>query len=494
MLILALHQLLTWQSIKAWMYTGIAIKMAQALRLGSEFNHRYSPKQKEVRRRTFWACFTMDRLVSFCTSRPTSIDTTTVRIQLPCPESVFAFGEPYTGPYLGGYLVPASQPSQANIAPLYVTAIRIWGDMCRLQMVLGRRRLKHLPTDSQGEFYQLTKAVENLCQSLPPSMRWSEYNYRLYQAVGQAQAFVNLHFLLYHAGCVMHQEYLPQLDVPINLTEETAPEAYDGAGQSLDHFDEKLIHVCMANANSITEMATVLYNGSSQEKQILQSTFAANALMTAGSVHLWAQYTHMADTDGHFPPDYKAKSRKLLYILRSWQGQWKVAGAWSETLEMLSKLYDFAYGSSEETEPWYWEGTPQDNPDLVLVDEVEMENQSHPGICEGDGLPDPAALCQRLIEKVRTVMLIPLEATDVKKRNLRTFIRTLSQHMWGSEVLQRIGDSFGNLESDTGSETATFGPEEFSVDGLLHDPFYATNVAQDLFPTDEALQDRFYAN
>jgi hypothetical protein len=88
---------LAWTNFKAWMYTGTAIRMAHALQLGSEFNQRHSPRQKEIRRRTFWACFVMDRLISYSNNRPLSIDMVSVRIQLPCPENRFIFEEDLLG-------------------------------------------------------------------------------------------------------------------------------------------------------------------------------------------------------------------------------------------------------------------------------------------------------------------------------------------------------------------------------------------------------------
>jgi hypothetical protein len=80
------------------MYTGTAIRMAHALQLGSEFNQRHSPRQKEMQKGTFWACFVMGRLISYSNNRPLSIDMVSVRIQLPCPDNRFAFGEDYFGP------------------------------------------------------------------------------------------------------------------------------------------------------------------------------------------------------------------------------------------------------------------------------------------------------------------------------------------------------------------------------------------------------------
>ena len=64
-LMLAIRELMIWSNIKAYIYAGTALRMAQALYLNVEAHQHYSPRQKEIRRRTFWACFVVDRLIIF---------------------------------------------------------------------------------------------------------------------------------------------------------------------------------------------------------------------------------------------------------------------------------------------------------------------------------------------------------------------------------------------------------------------------------------------
>jgi hypothetical protein len=213
--------------------------------------------------------------------------------------------------------------------------------MALLHVSGGRRRSKHGPHTSQSEFYQCERAIGHFSSSLPPSLCWSTQNYKLHQVTGQAQAYVNLNFLLHHSRCVMHQEYLPQLDSQYFLNSEIDDATiYDTAGISLDYKDTAIIKSCISTVNIITDMALTLNNGSEKDRGLLQSVFAANAIVTAAAVHLWVLYTQTCNAC----PKHEAlaKAESLRQIIKSWQPQWRVATAWVETLEMLYKLYVYS--------------------------------------------------------------------------------------------------------------------------------------------------------
>ncbi|KAM0245583.1 hypothetical protein ACHAQJ_010523 [Trichoderma viride] len=447
-LVLAIRELVTWTSFKSWMYAGTAIRMAHALQLGSEFNSRHTNQHKEVRRRTFWACFVVDRLVSYSCNRFFAIDMRSVRIQLPCPSNTFAFGETYSGPTLDSIVLYGHQLSQLGILPFYVAMVQLWGDMAMLYKSGGRRQLKEAPTDITGQFYQKEKAVELFTAILPPTLNWSAHNYKLHQVTGQAQAFVNLNFLLLHSKCVMHQEYLPQLDSQYALTLEIDPiTTFDNAGLSLDHKEPKIINTCIDSAQAITDMATELNNGDQRDRDLLQSTFAANAIITATAIHLWILYTQ---TCSRCPKHVaKANADQLLQIIKSWQTRWRVASAWVETVEMLYKLYDFSYGSSNPLADngWLQTGINELGESPTLDEEVMGQSGEYPELSDGDGIPDPSTVCQHLFDKVRGILLNPLDPTDVKKQILRMYCKTLWQYMWSYESIQGFSNEFVTFDS-----------------------------------------------
>jgi hypothetical protein len=75
LLMLALYEWGQTRDLSAWIYSGIAIRLAQAIRLPyeeDEENHRDNATEIEVRRRTWWSCFIIDRMLSAGKYRPTN--------------------------------------------------------------------------------------------------------------------------------------------------------------------------------------------------------------------------------------------------------------------------------------------------------------------------------------------------------------------------------------------------------------------------------------
>lgn len=125
MLMLALHEWSTNRGIKAWTHLRSAITSAQAMGLhieqelddqpfarcfpiasvtensGSDHDRGLSSIgssndafiQQEIRRRTFWTCFILDRYLSNGKFRPQALNAKDMRIQLPASEQAFLFGE-----------------------------------------------------------------------------------------------------------------------------------------------------------------------------------------------------------------------------------------------------------------------------------------------------------------------------------------------------------------------------------------------------------------
>ena len=101
--LLGFRELLCRNTGRAWMYTGLAIRMAQGLRLGKEYFQKYPHREREVRRRALWTCFIMDRLLCFLTARPQVFRSRQISIQLPCPTKNFLFDEDFRGPGLSEF-------------------------------------------------------------------------------------------------------------------------------------------------------------------------------------------------------------------------------------------------------------------------------------------------------------------------------------------------------------------------------------------------------
>jgi len=94
--------------------------------------------------------------------------------------------------------------------------------------------------------------------------------------------------------------------------------------------------------------------------------------------------------------------------------------------------------------------TDENNDNSEVAEEVVSESAEHSTISDMDGMPDPSTMCQRLSDKIRNILVNPLLATDVKKRNLTIYSRTLWQHMWIFGPTEGASDDILTLENIMG--------------------------------------------
>jgi hypothetical protein len=411
------------------MYVGVAIRMSLGLRLAKEYSPNHTPQEKEIRRRTHWACLIMDRLLAYCSARPQTLRLEKTEIQLPCPETSFIFNEPYIGPSLDEFVNNRiTAPLTYGVLPYFVTAVALWGNMACLY-VAGRRQVILPPAHPSSPFSIAIDQLRQWCQRLPEKYRWSMRNYSLHRSVGEGAIFFNMSILLQHALCVSHQEYLPHLEMPRTFAQETPyPKSiYDTAGLPLDHRDENLIAVCVQSANNIIEMAKAMLEQHTSGI-LLQSTFIGGALMTAATIFLWVQYAAKGYLDrNQHAANAKDKVKFVLELYLLWGTRQTIAGAWADTLCMLSKLYATAYGNGG-AETSYDEGSIYPGANLPsssegLTDTTVIKDAMV-------GVPEPDKVCQTMFDKVRLITLTPFEDVENKQKELEVIIRTLWQHMW----------------------------------------------------------------
>ncbi|KAG0742779.1 hypothetical protein G6F62_005019 [Rhizopus arrhizus] len=98
LLLLASHQHGTRKSARAWLYSGMAFRMAQDLGLHRNCDHwNLSPEECERRKRVFWCCYVVDRLGSAMYGRATTFEEKDCDVPFPSVDDhglLSAKGEP----------------------------------------------------------------------------------------------------------------------------------------------------------------------------------------------------------------------------------------------------------------------------------------------------------------------------------------------------------------------------------------------------------------
>jgi hypothetical protein len=107
LLFLGYHEWTELQGEQGWNTIGIAVRCTQCLgyqfdetkKYNSDTDYDDASKQqddfinREVERRTFWSCFIMDRFLGCGDQRPQMLNVEKLRLQLPCSDKAFTFGQ-----------------------------------------------------------------------------------------------------------------------------------------------------------------------------------------------------------------------------------------------------------------------------------------------------------------------------------------------------------------------------------------------------------------
>ncbi|KAK1836379.1 fungal-specific transcription factor domain-containing protein [Podospora conica] len=225
----------------AWMYVGVAIRMAQALGLGEGDKEQektfrstaapvakasMTPSQmmiaKEIRRRTMFSCLILDRLLGCGKGRVSTIRSEDLQIQLPCSEVAFDLSEDvYTG-----FLKPPSDdkprgPINDSVLSRFVRLVDIWGEISKWSFAGGRFTEKHAPWSPETTFYQLRGKLKRFYDELPELFQWSTSNYYKHENHQASSVYVSMHMLGAVCRIMLNREYIPF--IPIRCEKASGP-------------------------------------------------------------------------------------------------------------------------------------------------------------------------------------------------------------------------------------------------------------------------------
>ncbi|CAG9975120.1 unnamed protein product [Clonostachys byssicola] len=339
-LVLALAELLASNGLQYWMTTGIAIRMAQYMRLNKEYNEGVTVQMQEIRRRVFWSCWVFDRTSAYLLNKPRTLSLANVAIALPNTEAALVHHEVTKGWTLDDFHKMNARMSETGMTPYYLKAVSLWSDLADFSVCRRRLRDNLPPTEPRSAFYKLNGELSQWYNALEPTISWSVPNFEMQRHLGQGSLFLATHLLSRSAVCVGHQCYLPHLD---NYTVLSG--SIDAAGWSYLHREESLIEACISNALSVGEILTwaVAAQVFQDHNDHLQRLWAAKSILSIVRSLLWIRHA----TDPKVSETMQGLAVKYLDVisrlLSSWIGQWKVAKQWLSIVEALSALCNAAY-------------------------------------------------------------------------------------------------------------------------------------------------------
>ncbi|CAG8079577.1 unnamed protein product [Penicillium olsonii] len=309
LLMLALHEWGMCRGKSAWVYVGMAIRLAQAMGLSFELENefpardpslsspgfkaeadhfglprRVEPREptsddiiaQETKRRTFWACFILDRCLSSGKYRPRMIRVKDLGIQLPS-DNAFAFGErvrtarltepavrrpqsfgsqsmqiPSIRQSIGGFgdeklpgpnSTPDNKPwspisrrkdsseeevdrwevgAEESVLSRVIRITRIWGSIAKWSCAGGRRIEQYPPWHPESRFSSLRLQLAEFQDSLSRNLQYSLRNtdtHIMYKTT--LASYTVMHVVYFLSVIVLHRAYIPFL--PLRCNEPVGP-------------------------------------------------------------------------------------------------------------------------------------------------------------------------------------------------------------------------------------------------------------------------------
>ncbi|KAF2773906.1 hypothetical protein EJ03DRAFT_264288, partial [Teratosphaeria nubilosa] len=273
-LLLGLHEFGTCQGGRSWMFGGMAQRMAYALQLHKDLDH--DPKlrrgsdsksqgeltftDREIRRRTMWSCFLMDRFNSSGTDRPIFVTEQYIVAQLPIKESYYQME--ISGPTedLNGNVPNPVQPGTGQlanarenmgVAAYLVRLVAIWGRLIHYLNLGGKDRDQQPMWAEESTFQSIKRAAEQWKNALPDSLQYTPENLQNHSSEKLANQFLFLHIVYNQIILFMNRFALPipgarpvfPQEMPTEFIRAASRAALDAANQvsalvheAMDHF------------------------------------------------------------------------------------------------------------------------------------------------------------------------------------------------------------------------------------------------------------------
>ncbi|KAE8145931.1 C6 transcription factor [Aspergillus avenaceus] len=429
LLMLALHEWGMCRGKSAWLYVGMAIRLSQAMGLAYELENDFfsrdgpplpfrtegeffgvtrrgmEPKEQtsevviaqETKRRTFWACFILDRCLSSGKYRPRMIRVKELGIQLPS-DNAFAFGERVRTSRLGepvarrpqsfgaqGVQIPSIRQSlgfgddklpnnmpndpkawspisrrkdssedeidrweigaEEAVLSRVIRVIRIWGSIAKWACAGGRRTEQLPPWHPDSRFAKLRMTLSEFQDGLSRNLQYSTRNtdtHIMYKT--NLPSYTLMHVVYFLSMVVLHRTYIPFL--PVRCAEPVGP------------LDEPMFPGEKAGAPDgfWRESARELFNaarqtmdlvGTCQDRGVLvENPLVGFAVYNAAFIGIYAAHFPHMDPEGVLSStpnsenqQCQTQTRKALDILRSMRMRLKMAQGWFRTLNRLHSYF-----------------------------------------------------------------------------------------------------------------------------------------------------------
>lgn len=202
---------------------------------------------REIRRRTMWACFLMDRFNSSGTDRPTFIKEESIKVQLPIKEKYFQLDMPGPTENLKGEVPHPVSPGAGQlsdpkenmgVAAYMIRSIALWGRVINYLNLGGMDEDTHPMWHADSVYSKLIKQTEEFESTFPESLKYTSENLHSHETEHLANQFLFLHISMQQNILFMnrfavpgHSGKRPPKDVPNDFVTKAGSKAFESANK-----------------------------------------------------------------------------------------------------------------------------------------------------------------------------------------------------------------------------------------------------------------------
>ena len=315
------------------MFGGMATRMAYALQLHRELDRdplgkqdmssEFSSTDREIRRRTMWATFLMDRFNSSGTERPTMVIEDKIQVQLPIKEKNFQMEIPGPTECLDGSVPNPISPNAGQVsdptenmgvAAYLVRVIALFGRVNEYINLGGVQTDPNPLWDVESRYADLKNRVERFKDSWPESLQYNQGNLLAHHTEKLANQFLFFH-ISYNQVILCLNRFAATMacggkapkDMPNDFANQTAHNTFEAACQ----------------------ISSLLNDASDY---LIAAPFAGYCAFASSTIHVWGMFSKKAQVEA-------TSKRNLAYNFKYLNKMKKHWGMFHYMVDSLKELY-----------------------------------------------------------------------------------------------------------------------------------------------------------
>ncbi|MBE7181586.1 MAG: fungal specific transcription factor domain-containing protein, partial [Terriglobus roseus] len=283
---------------------------------------------REIRRRTMWACYLLDTFNSSGTERPSFLSEDYFSIQLPIKESHFQMEIPGPTEDLHGNVhLPAATRRQGRdttaatneaaalaaeakanmgVAAYVVRSVVLWKRIVKYLNLGGKERDPHPIWDAMSEFASLARQITALKASLPDDLHYNADNLASHASTRLANQFLLLHIMLAQATLFLHRFAIPTY--PSSRPHHTPLLASGMPKPFLTSSAQSVIDAAAAISALLADSAG----------HTLTVPFAGYCAYASATVHVWGIFSRLPSLETSSKENLRVNYRYLTRMKRYW--------------------------------------------------------------------------------------------------------------------------------------------------------------------------------